>query len=61
MSPRWLMRIALWARNPPSRGRVRLVLGAALLCAALWGIEHWIGWPDWATVDRLPRGPMLRP
>ncbi|QFT59845.1 hypothetical protein FIU94_13510 [Sulfitobacter sp. THAF37] len=55
MNPIWLMRMAKWARNPPSAARVKLVLGAVVLALLIIGIE-WMGWwPDWATAERVPR------
>lgn len=57
MNLHWLMRMAQWARNPPSPGRVRLVLGVVAACFALWGIEQIWGWPDWLTVNGRVRAP----
>jgi hypothetical protein len=59
MNMTWLVRMARWARNPPSWGRVKLVLGVVALCLALVLVEKSIGWPDWATVQG--NGRMLRP
>lgn len=53
----WLIRAKRWARNPPSAGRVKLVLAVVGLCLALYAIERWIGWPDALTAERL-RAPM---
>ena len=50
---RWLLRMALWARRPPSEARVKLVLGVIVACVSLVLIERLLGWPDWATVERL--------
>ena len=55
----WILRMARWARHPPSLGRVKLVLAVVLICAALVLIETFVGWPDWATVTG--GGRMLRP
>jgi len=52
---RWLMRASRWARNPPSMGRVKLVLLVLAAVALLYGIEQIWGWPDWLTVNRAPR------
>jgi peptidoglycan/LPS O-acetylase OafA/YrhL len=60
MNPLWLLRAARWARHPPSMRRVLLVLAVAALCAALYGIEAYWGWPDWLTPERVPRGRILR-
>ncbi|MFZ3582671.1 hypothetical protein ACOI1H_10930 [Loktanella sp. DJP18] len=43
MNPRWLLRTSQWARNPPSAGRVWLVLGVIAACLALAGIERLTG------------------
>lgn len=51
----WMMRASRWARNPPSMGRVMLVLAVIAICAILFVIERYVGWPDWLTADRPPR------
>ena len=48
----WLIRMARWARRPPSARRVALVAGVAAACLLLVAIERWIGWPDALTLDR---------
>lgn len=55
MNLHWLVRMSHWARNPPSRGRVKLVLVVVAACLMLWGIELIWGWPDWLTVNRRHR------
>jgi hypothetical protein len=59
----WLLRMAQWARRPPSARRALLVAGVVAACLALVAVERWIGWPDWMTVERAVGrpGPMLRP
>lgn len=59
MNPMWLIRMARWARQPPSMGRVILVLVVLALCLALAGIEHFWGWPDWLRVNGPLRGQKL--
>ncbi|MEM1064641.1 MAG: hypothetical protein AAGJ74_04000 [Pseudomonadota bacterium] len=54
----WWLRMALWARNPPSTRRVLLVLGVIAVCAALWAIEAIWGWPAALTPERVPPGRM---
>ena len=49
----WLVRMARWARHPASWGRVKLVLGVIAACLALVAFEHFVGWPEALTVDRL--------
>lgn len=57
MNMHWLLRMARWARNPPSEGRVKLVLGVIAACLFLAGIEWVWGWPDWLTTQKIPRMP----
>lgn len=54
------MRMALWARHPPSAARVRLVLGVIAVCLALFAVERLVGWPDWLTPSQTPHG-RIRP
>jgi hypothetical protein len=51
----WLVRMAQWARNPPSPGRVKLVVAVVAACFLLVLFEHFVGWPDWLTVEKLRR------
>ena len=53
----WLLRAKQWAKKPPSAGRVKLVFAVIAICLVVVGIEHFIGWPDWMTVDRLRQKP----
>lgn len=53
----WLMRAKGWAQRPPSERRVKLVFGVIAICIAIVGIEYFIGWPDWMTVDSLRQKP----
>lgn len=39
------LRMAKWARNPPSEKRVKLVLGVIAVCLLLYGIERIFGVP----------------
>lgn len=45
----WLLRMARWARHPPSARMVWLVVGVVLGAALLVGIERFVGWPDALT------------
>jgi type II secretory pathway component PulM len=50
MNPRWLVRMAQWARHPPSERRVLIGLAAFAAVLAIAGIQ-WLGWwPDALTV-----------
>ncbi len=51
MTPRWLFRMARWAQNPPSAGRVKFVLGIVGICLAIFAVEYFIGLPEWMAVD----------
>ena len=53
----WLARAKQWAQNPPSWGRVKLVLGAVAVCIAIAALEWAFGWPEWLTVNRLSAKP----
>jgi len=52
----WLMRMRNWVQNPPSVGRVILVLSVIAFCLALFAVERIWGWPDWLTVEPIGRG-----
>lgn len=49
----WLLHAARWVRNPPSAGRVMLVVAIIGIGIAIASIEHMGWWPDWATQDRM--------
>ena len=53
MNPRWFLRMSKWARRPPSEKRIKLVASVLVLCLILLAIERYVGWPDWARVNRL--------
>ncbi len=55
MYPRSLLRMAKWARNPPSAKRVALVLTVIAICLAIFAVEHFFGAPDWMKVERVKR------
>jgi len=52
---RWLLRMARWARNPPSQKRVLTVVVVVVICLLIVGIERLGLWPDWATAQRMRR------
>lgn len=52
----WLTRMRRLVQNPPSMGRVILVLSVIAICLVLFAIERVWGWPDWLTVDPIRRG-----
>jgi hypothetical protein len=53
----WLMRAKRWVQRPASEGRVKLVFGVVAICLVIVGIEFFVGWPDWMTLDRRGFGP----
>ncbi|MGB5560025.1 MAG: hypothetical protein WBN04_18680 [Paracoccaceae bacterium] len=55
-NPRHFLRMAKWAKRPPSESRVTLFFGVLLLCLLLFGLERLFGWPDWLTLPDTPRG-----
>jgi len=59
MNMRHLLRMAKWARHPPSAKRVKLVVGVVVICLVLVAIERWIGLPDWLQME--PQGRMRIP
>ncbi len=61
MNLHWLLRAAQWVRNPPSPQRVKLVFGIVAFGLLLVGLEKAGLWPDWATLDRAPKGALVRP
>jgi len=56
----WLLRAKRWQQNPPSPRTVVVVLSAIAFCIVLFVVERHVGWPDWATAERVPwRGVVL--
>ena len=54
MNPIWFLRMARWAKRPPSEARVKFVLAIIAVCVILFGIERYFGWPEWLTANRPP-------
>jgi hypothetical protein len=52
-----LLRMVYWARRPPSWQHLLLIVVVLVVAFSIAGIEHLFGWPDWLTVNRLPRNP----
>jgi len=55
MNMRHFLRMAKWARNPPSEKQVKLVLFVLVVCLLLFGYERLFGWPEWLTIKKAPR------
>lgn len=58
---RILVQAAQWLRHPPSRTHLRIMVVVIAGAIALVAIERFVGWPDWARVDRGARPVMTRP
>jgi hypothetical protein len=52
MDLRWLWRMALWARRPPSARQVRFFLAILAITCAIALVEHFAGWPEALTPTR---------
>lgn len=50
---RFLLRMTMWIRHPPSKSRIRLILIVLALCLVVFAIERLFGRPDWMQVDRM--------
>jgi hypothetical protein len=59
MNPLWFLRMSRWVRRPPSQRRLLLVAVVIALVVAIWALERWGLWPDWATTQRLRLRPPL--
>ena len=57
----WLMRAAKWVRRPPSMTQVRILFSVLALAAAIWGLDHFGLWPDWARIDPKEARRTMRP
>ena len=59
MGPIWWVRMARWARNPPSKRYVQIVL-VVVGCAALIVLADWLFNPDFGErTMNLRRGPVI--
>lgn len=59
MNVHWLMRMARWARHPPS-GRYMWTVGIVVVAAlVLYGLESYGLLPDWISAQRI-NGRVLR-
>lgn len=50
MNPRWLLRMAQWARHPPSTRRVMIGVTVGAICLALFSAERFGLLPDWMAL-----------
>lgn len=47
----WFVRMARWARHPPSPTQVKIMLLVVGIALTLVAVERLWGWPDWLTVN----------
>ncbi|MEM1350811.1 MAG: hypothetical protein AAGF27_00625 [Pseudomonadota bacterium] len=47
------MRMALWARNPPSAKRIAFVFAVVAGAIAVYGLEFFGLWPEALTAERM--------
>ncbi|MDO9501001.1 hypothetical protein [Falsiroseomonas sp.] len=51
---RVLFQMVRWLRHPPSWRTVQIIIVVLVAASALVLVERYIGWPDWATTERVP-------
>ena len=54
LTPRGFVRMAKWARRPPSLKMVMMVFSIVFFGLLIAGIEHFVGWPESLTIN--PKG-----
>lgn len=59
MNLTWLMRMARWARRPPSLRQVQIAGVVLLIAVSIWGLDKAGLWPDWARMERAPKAHRL--
>jgi hypothetical protein len=57
---RLLVRMAYWSRRPPSRQFLIAAAVAISVALSIALVERFVGWPDFLTVEPLPRRPFPR-
>ena len=57
---RWLWRAKRWAARPPSEKKVKMFLALLAVLLIIAGIERFIGWPEWMTLQPTGRN-VVRP
>ncbi len=57
---RFLLRAKRLAQNPPPLWKVKLVIGVIVVLLAVAGIERFVGWPEWMSLEPAGRRNILR-
>ncbi len=57
---RFLLRAKRLAQHPPPLWKVKLVIGVIVVLFAVAGIERFVGWPDWMSLEPAGRRAILR-
>ncbi|MCF6443262.1 hypothetical protein [Nereida sp. MMG025] len=52
MTPRLLLRMARWARKPPSKQQIKIAAGVLAICAVIFAAERLGLTPDWMEAQR---------
>lgn len=53
INPRHFLHMSRWARNPPSAARVKMGIVVIVICAVIFLIERYVGWPNSLTPNRF--------
>lgn len=61
MNLRQLLRMARWARHPPSEARFKLVFGVIALCLVLFLADRSGLLPGWLSLEAPPDRPRIKP
>jgi len=56
----WFLRMAKWAKNPPSERRVKFVFAIIGICLSLVAIEWLFGFPEWLLPNSEPGRRFIR-
>ena len=59
IGPWQFLRMARWARHPPSTRMVIMVAAILIVALLIYLIESRIGWPEALTLEPQPRRPRL--
>jgi hypothetical protein len=50
----WLLRMAKWARRPPSMLQLKIAAVAVAAVLTIIALDHFGLWPEWAQMERHP-------